>query len=133
MNIWRALRRTASVTAVLGFLAAYGSLPYDEPMGLRSLLVGFRMQFEGILLMGACAAGFFILIELFLCVKNSGANLSGLTGWYSELTNKQRWIVLVSCLVLSATPIFGWFGLAWWLIPLVVYLEFKRPSEESEK
>jgi hypothetical protein len=133
VNIWRALRRAAIVTTVIGFLSAYGTVPYDEPIGLRSLLIGFQLFFEEILIVGACAAGLFILIELFLWVKNSGANLSGLTGWYSELTNKQRWIVLVGCLVLSAIPIVGWLGLAWWLIPLVVYLEFRRPSEASGK
>lgn len=127
MNILRAIRRTAIVTVILGLFSAIGSIPADEPLGLRSVLIGVQVQFVGILLVGASAACLFLIIEVIIYMKKSGFNISRLSDWYSGLTNKQRWIVLGASVVLSAIPVFGWFGVAWWLLPLLAYLEFRRP------
>lgn len=127
MNILRAIRRTAIVTVILGLFSAIGSIPADEPLGLRSVLIGVQVQFVGILLVGASAACLFLIIEVIIYMKKSGFNISRLSDWYSGLTNKQRWIVLGASVVLSAIPFFGWLGVAWWLLPLLAYLEFRRP------
>ena len=56
----------------------------------------------------------------------SEGKLSRLTAWYGSLSKKKHWIVLASCLLASAIPIGGWVGIAPWMIPLILYLEFHR-------
>ena len=54
--------------------------------------------------------------------------MKNLTQWYSALNKKQRIIMWIAALILSAIPVLGWFLIAPWCIPLMLYLEFKYES-----
>lgn len=75
--------------------------------------------------------------------------------WYADLTTKQRVILWIVALLLSAIPFLGWlfvapylvslmplaiwFGIYWglfvapWLVPLMLFLEFKHESINKKK
>jgi hypothetical protein len=53
--------------------------------------------------------------------------------WYADLSKKQCIVMWIATLVFSAIPVIGWFGIAPWLIPLVLFLEFQRESINREK
>ena len=49
-----------------------------------------------------------------------------LKNWYSNINKKQRIIVWIISVLLSATNPIGWISLVWWLIPTLIYLEYCR-------
>ena len=52
--------------------------------------------------------------------------MNKLKDWYFNINKKQRTIVwIVSILLAAANPV-GWALLAWWWLPLLTYLEYKR-------
>ncbi len=53
--------------------------------------------------------------------------------WYANLAKKQRVILWVAALLLSAFPMIGWLFVAPWLIPLMLFLEFKHESVRQER
>ncbi|PCC98553.1 hypothetical protein EAO82_14250 [Halopseudomonas pelagia] len=50
--------------------------------------------------------------------------LKTLASWYNSKTSRQRNILRITALLLSAFPVVGWLGVAPWMIPLMLYLEF---------
>ncbi len=48
-----------------------------------------------------------------------------LKNWYCRINNKQRIIVWVLSILLSATPP-GWILLVWWWLPLLIHFEYIR-------
>ena len=53
--------------------------------------------------------------------------------WYADLTTKQRVILWIVALLLSAIPFLGWLFVAPWLVPLMLFLEFKHESINKKK
>ena len=79
MNILRVVRRTLITTLVFECLAIIGSVPLDEALGLRSLLIGFQIQWaqwQGALGLAALVASFFFILECVIYLKNSDINFS---------------------------------------------------------
>ena len=58
--------------------------------------------------------------------------MKNLTLWYAQLNKKQRIIMWIAALLISAIPFVGWFFIAPWCIPLMIYLEFKYESINKE-
>ena len=50
-----------------------------------------------------------------------------LKNWYFKINKKQRIIVWVVSILLAATNPIGWFLIFWWWLPILTYLEYKRP------
>lgn len=142
MNVKRLLKYSLITACIIIVLTSVGTIPPDVPLNLRSSLIGFRIAWGGseyddipfipllVFLVGVLL--FFAVIELLVAVANrdSGVRigLRNLVAWYSDLPNKQRWIVFSVSIVLSLFPVIGWSVFLWWLLPLIIYLEFKRPS-----
>ena len=55
-----------------------------------------------------------------------GSKIKQLKSWYSSVTKKQRNLLWVSAILISAIPIIGWVFIAPWLIPLMLFLEYHR-------
>jgi hypothetical protein len=55
-----------------------------------------------------------------------GSKIKQLKSWYSSVTKKQRNLLWVSAILISAIPIVGWVFIAPWLIPLMLFLEYHR-------
>jgi hypothetical protein len=54
-----------------------------------------------------------------------------ITSWYNTKTKRQINVLRISAILIMAIPIVGWFLIAPWLIPLMLYLEFNyNPNEE---
>ena len=51
-------------------------------------------------------------------------HLKRLANWYNSKTGRQRNILRITAFLLAAFPFIGWVGVAPWLIPLMLYLEF---------
>ncbi|HDZ55285.1 MAG TPA: hypothetical protein ENI17_07950 [Pseudomonas xinjiangensis] len=55
--------------------------------------------------------------------------LKKLATWYNSKTGRQRNVLRITAFLLSAFPVFGWLGVAPWMIPLMLYLEFNLGQE----
>ncbi|WP_262967272.1 hypothetical protein [Methylobacter psychrophilus] len=55
-----------------------------------------------------------------------GSKITQLKSWYTSVTKKQRNLLWVSAILISAIPIVGWVFIAPWLIPLMLFLEYHR-------
>lgn len=55
-----------------------------------------------------------------------GSRIKELKSWYASVTKKQRNILWVGAILISAIPIIGWVFIAPWLIPLMLFLEYHR-------
>jgi hypothetical protein len=55
-----------------------------------------------------------------------GSKIKNLKSWYSSVTKKQRNLLWISAILISAIPIIGWVFIAPWLIPLMLFLEYHR-------
>jgi len=62
---------------------------------------------------------------------NKMSKLQRLSHWYSTRSGRQRKILRLVAFLLSAVPIFGWFGIAPWMVPLMLYLEYKLKPDEA--
>lgn len=69
--------------------------------------------------------GFKLCVYLFRKLKS--IPYASIPAWYINITKKQRNVVLLSALLLMAIPIVGWFFIAPWMLPLLAYLEYRRP------
>ena len=54
-----------------------------------------------------------------------------LVGWYNSRTTRQRNILRLTALLLSAFPFFGWILVAPWMIPLMLYVEYHLDPMEA--
>jgi hypothetical protein len=52
--------------------------------------------------------------------------------WYNTRTSRQRNILRLTGLLLSAVPIIGWVFVAPWMIPLMLYLEYHLTPLDTE-
>lgn len=50
--------------------------------------------------------------------------LKRLGTWYNSKTGRQRNVLRITAFLLSALPVVGWLGVAPWMVPLMLYLEF---------
>lgn len=66
-------------------------------------------------------------------LKPDDGRSMGLLNWYVELSKKQRVIMWVAALIASAFPVIGWFCVAPWLVPLMLFLEFQHESVNKKK
>ena len=57
--------------------------------------------------------------------------LRNLSDWYNSKTSRQVNVLRITALILAGFPIFGWFFIAPWMVPLMLYLEFHL-SPKSE-
>lgn len=55
-----------------------------------------------------------------------GGKYSKLKNWYFNINNKQRTIVWVISVLITATNPIGWIFFVWWWLPLLTYLEYNR-------
>lgn len=53
-----------------------------------------------------------------------------MTKWYISKTRKQQYVLLFSGVLLSAIPMIGWIFIAPWLVPLMLFMEFKYHGEK---
>jgi hypothetical protein len=56
-----------------------------------------------------------------------------LAPWYNSKSVRQRWVLRIIAIALSAFPIFGWLFVAPWLIPLMLYLEYNVKGAKGGK
>lgn len=56
---------------------------------------------------------------------NKMSKLQRLNHWYSTRSGRQRNILRLVAFILSAFPYFGWFLIAPWMVPFMLYLEYK--------
>ena len=57
--------------------------------------------------------------------------LAQLIRWYNSKTKQQINVLRITAFILSAIPTIGWFFIAPWLIPLILYLEYHyKPTEK---
>jgi len=66
----------------------------------------------------------FLLFAVIRAYKKG--KLLRLKKWYFNINNKQRVIIWIILLSVCAIPFFGWFFIAPWLIPALIYMEYCR-------
>jgi len=52
--------------------------------------------------------------------------MNKLKEWYFGINKKQRIIVWIVSLLVCATNPIGWLFFAWWWLPLLTFMEYKR-------
>ena len=53
--------------------------------------------------------------------------------WYNSKTTRQLNILRLCAFLLSVIPLIGWFLIAPWMVPLILYLEFHLKSDISKQ
>ena len=62
---------------------------------------------------------------------NKMSKLQRLNHWYSTRSGRQRNILRLVAFILSAFPFIGWFLIAPWMVPFMLYLEYKLKPDEA--
>lgn len=55
-----------------------------------------------------------------------------LCNWYNTRTDRQRNILRLTAFLLSGFPYVGWFLVAPWLVPLMLFLEYHLNAQGSQ-
>jgi len=56
--------------------------------------------------------------------------LEKLASWYNSKTKRQINVLRISAILIMVIPLVGWFLIAPWLIPLMLFLEYNyKPTE----
>ena len=63
--------------------------------------------------------------------ENEMSKLQRLNHWYSTRSVRQRNILRLVSFLLSAAPFVGWLLIAPWMVPLMLYLEYKLKPDEA--
>jgi len=63
--------------------------------------------------------------------ENEMSKLQRLSHWYSTRSRRQRNILRLVAFLLAAAPFLGWFFIAPWMVPLMLYLEYKLKPDEA--
>jgi len=58
--------------------------------------------------------------------------LNEILNWYNSKTGRQRNILRFIAFSLSAIPYVGWIGVATWMVPLMIYLEFNLNPNNND-
>jgi hypothetical protein len=59
------------------------------------------------------------------------SKLQRLNRWYSTRSGRQINIIRLVAFILSAFPYFGWFLIAPWMVPFMLYLEYNLNPESK--
>jgi hypothetical protein len=128
--------RTLKAMLVFALLVVIGEIDEWTIEGVfKGLFIAVYVHAVGFAL---CTGIIFGLIGVYELIKkirtrskyndgvNMGFRIEKLKSWYASVTKKQRNILWVSVILISAIPIVGWVFIAPWLIPLMLFLEYHR-------
>jgi hypothetical protein len=59
--------------------------------------------------------------------------MQNLINWYSLITTRKRNILRFLVVVLSAIPYIGWYLIAPWMLPLILFLEYHLDPKKVEQ
>ena len=128
--------RTLKTMFVFGLLLVFGEVDEWTLEGIINALfmvahlhaLGFAIWTVIIF----CLIGLYEIIKNLKLKKSNGDlghkmnKIQRLKQWYANVTKKQRNILWVFALLISAIPFVGWVFIAPWLIPLMLFLEYHR-------
>ncbi|AUI89002.1 hypothetical protein BS333_21765 (plasmid) [Vibrio azureus] len=133
--MYTALLRTIKLMSIIGCLSVVGMVDVWSFAGVTNALMSFIYSSGlGFLIWFGLVFALFFICEMIKSARSrseSGEllivkNLKLLVSWYCSITKKQRNIIWISALIICAIPIVGWMFVTPWLIPLMLFLEYKR-------